>query len=242
MGTASMWKSGSKRKRRVRVPKGILPFKQHGGARPGAGRKPRGEKAGVSHRTRAKLAGRFPVHVTVSLVRGLPGLRHGREYAVLRGAFAAGCDRFGFRLVHYAVLHDHLHLLVEAADRKSLSRGLQGLLIRVAKALNKLWARGGSVFADRYHDRILESPREVRTCLVYVLANGHKHHRQGRGPRPTAPLDVFTSAPWFDGWRERVVIRGLEALAPPVTSARTWLLAQGWRRHGLLSVLEAPAA
>src|SRR5262245_35307413 len=231
-----------KRKRRVRVPKGMLPFKLRGGARPGAGRKPKGERKGVSHRQRAALAARLPVHVTVKRAHGLPRLRRGREYAMLRAAFAAGCNRFGFRLVHYAVLDDHLHMLVEAQDRASLSRGLKGLLVRVAKALNKLWSRRGTVFPDRYHDHILGSPREVRNCLVYVFGNGHKHHRQGRGPAPAAPLDVFTSAPWFDGWKESFTVRGLEVVVRPVISARTWLLTEGWRWHGLLSVWEAPAA
>jgi len=47
--------------------------------------------------------------------------------------------------------------------------------IRVAKGLNKLWARRGKVFADHYHDRILRTPREVRNALCYVLHNAKKH-------------------------------------------------------------------
>ena len=46
--------------------------------------------------------------MTAKLSRGLPRLRQRAEYAALRAAFAAGCNRFGFRLVHYAVLNDHL--------------------------------------------------------------------------------------------------------------------------------------
>ena len=226
----------------MRVPKGMLPFKNRGGRRPGAGRKPKGDAAGVAHATRAALAARFPAHVTVKAASRLPRLRRAREYATLRAAFAAGCDRFGFRLVHYAVLNDHLHLLVEAQDRTSLTRGLQGLLIRVAKALNKLWQRHGKVFADRYHDRILKSPRDVRNCLVYVLANGNKHQRDGRHVHVAAPVDMFTSGPWFDGWKETVRVAGLEAIVRPITNAHTWLLSIGWRRHGLLSVYDMPAA
>src|SRR5688500_11409786 len=161
--------------RKVRKAKGLLPFRQIGGARPGAGRKPKDEVAGVSHATRAALASRFPVHATAKLSRGLPRLRRRAEYAALRAAFAAGCDRFGFRLAHYAVLNDHLHLVVEAADREALTRGMQGLMIRVAKALNRLWSRRGRVFADRYHDRILKTPREVRNVLGYVMGHARKH-------------------------------------------------------------------
>jgi hypothetical protein len=228
---------------------GVLPFRcQHGGSRAGAGRKPKGEKAGVSHGRRALLAARFPAHVTLKLRRGLPRLRSRREYTVLRAAFAAGCTgtaraaRSGtFRLCHYAVLNDHLHLLVEALDRRALSRGVQGLAIRIAKALNRLWRRRGTVFADRYHDRILKTPREVRNALCYVLGNGKKHAAEGREVLVPGPIDTFTSAPWFDGFLERVKVRGLEAIVCPVTDARTWMLTIGWRRHGLISVHDLPA-
>ena len=156
-------------------------------------------------------------------------------------AFAAGCDRRGFRLCHYVILNDHMHFLVEAKDRTALSRGLQGLLIRVAKALNKLWQRRGKVFADRYHDRILKTPREVRNAIRYVLQNGRKHAREGREVVVSQALDTFTSAPWFDGFRESFTVRSLEVIVRPVTDARTWMLTIGWRRHGLLSVHEIPA-
>jgi hypothetical protein len=54
-------------------------------------------------------------------------------------------------------------------------------------------------------------------------------------------IDTFTSAPWFDGWKETLTVRGLEAVVRPVAPARTWLLATGWRRHGLLHLDEAAA-
>jgi hypothetical protein len=235
-------------RRQRRPQQGLLPFRQNGGQRPGAGRKPKGEKAGVSHSSRALLAARFPAHVTLKVMRGLPRLRSKNEYAALRAAFAAGCTGTAratsggsFRLCHYAVLNDHLHLLVEARDRRALSRGLQGLAIRIAKALNRLWRRRGTVFADRYHDRILKTPREVRNALCYVLANGRKHAAEGREVHVHAVIDTFTSAPWFDGFRERITVRGLDKIERPTTDARSWMLTIGWRRHGLLSVHDLPA-
>ena len=97
------------------------------------------------------------------------------------------------------------------------------------------------MFADRYHDRALTSPREVRNALVYVLGNAKKHAAAGRMLLVRQAIDTFTSAPWFDGYRERFVVRGLEAVPRPTADARTWLLRVGWRRHGLLSVHELPA-
>ncbi len=210
--------------------------------RPGGGRKPKGERAGVSHATREELASRFPVHVTVRLERGLPGLRGKQAYRTLKRAFAAGCDRFGFRMAQYSVQTNHLHMICEATEKNALARGMQGLLIRVAKALNRLWARHGRVFADRYHGRILRTPREVRNALCYVLNNARRHAvRLGK-----ALLDPFGSGFWFDGWKETrgQVPRGLAERGEdaPLARARSWLLTVGWRRRGLLGMCEVPAA
>jgi REP element-mobilizing transposase RayT len=172
-----------------------LPFRPgRGGARPGAGRKPNiPGQPGVDHRPRAPLTERCPVHVTLKLSAGLPRLRSKPAYETLRAAIAASSARNtsgAFRLCHYAVLDDHLHLICEAEGRTALSRGLQGLLIRIARALNKLWSRRGSVFADRYHDHILESPREVRNVLRNVFGNGRKHAAEGREVDVSQAIDT----------------------------------------------------
>ena len=96
-----------------------------GGRRKGAGPKPRGERAGVSHRTRAPLAARFPVEVTMRVKPGLPSLRGLKEHAALRGAIVAGCEREGFRLVHYSVQSNQCvqkRLTCSAGDRPVRAR------------------------------------------------------------------------------------------------------------------------
>jgi len=192
----------------------------------------------VPHATRPRHAARHPVHVTVRLRKGLPGLRRRGAYAVLRGAFRAARERFGMRVVHYAVLSNHVHLLVEASDRRALSRGMQGLAIRIAKRLNRYWDRTGRVFAERYHERFLRTPREVRNALAYVLHNARKHGLSIPGDAP----DPFSSGRWFDGWREGRVFSLERAGGPfaPVAAARTWLLRAGWRRRGLVALDERP--
>ena len=74
---------------------------------------------------------------------------------MLARAFWGGADRFGFKLVHYSVQGNHLHLLVEARDERALSRGMNGLGVRVARGLNRVMRRHGRVLADRYHAHIL---------------------------------------------------------------------------------------
>ena len=111
-----------------------------GGARPGAGRKPNKTRRRVAHTTRERVTRHSAVHVTQRVdTRGF-SLRTKRTGAALRTCFRFGAERFGFRLIEYSIQRDHLHFIVEADNTRSLSRGMQGLKIRIAKALNRLWS------------------------------------------------------------------------------------------------------
>jgi REP element-mobilizing transposase RayT len=172
------------------------------------------------------------VHVTFRLRAGLPSLRGARLFAAVRDALAAGSGA-RFRVLHFSAQADHLHLLLEADQNAAFVRGVQGLAIRVAKAVNRTLGRQGTVWGDRYHARTLVTPREVRNALVYVLQNWRKHVPGARG------IDARSSAGWFDGWRTTV------ARPPgrsPVAVARTWLARIGWRRYGPIDTEQAPHA
>ena len=205
-----------------------------GGARAGAGRK-RDPDSGVAHTTRPELRERHPVHLTWRFEPDLPSLRGAELLAILRQAFEGGRDRFGFRLVHFSVQSNHLHLIAEAEDERALSRGMQGLGVRLAKAVNKWLGRSGRVLVDRYHARQLRSPREVRNALRYVLNNALRH-----GVRCVLP-DPCSSGSVFDGWRT-LLGRAAVSRRVPVCKARSWLLRIGWRRRGLIALGEVPAA
>ena len=117
----------------------------------------------------------FPVHVTVRVRDGLPGLRGFRPARELRKAFVYGCNRTSehgvFRICEFSVQGNHVHLLCEAQSARALSRGIQGFKVRVARGMNRLWDRSGPVWGDRYHARIMRTPTEVRNALCYVLKN-----------------------------------------------------------------------
>ncbi|HEY2410542.1 MAG TPA: transposase [Polyangiaceae bacterium] len=191
------------------------------------------------------------MHVTLRVRKDAEGLRQKRTFRAIRAALAAGRERFGFRVVQYSVQGNHIHLIAEANDRVALTRGLQGLTIRVALAVNKTRARKGRVFCDRYHARTLKTPLEVRHALLYVLRND-RHHLAQRTKQSLPPwsFDPCSSAGEFDGWRDSELLRlarqsrrpnrdgALRSTAEP----RSFLLRVGWRRHGLLGLEAAPGA
>jgi putative transposase len=112
-------------------------------------------------------------------------LRSRRCFSVLARAMWSGADRFGFRLVHYSVMGNHMHLLVEAADRRALGRGMKGLGVRIARGLNRVMQRRGNVLGDRYHAHILRTLKEVQNARHYLLTNAQRHY-DWVGPDPYA--------------------------------------------------------
>jgi hypothetical protein len=179
---------------------------------------------------------------------GVPSLRTVAIVHAIERTFARGCVRPGFRLVHYALLGNHAHLVVEASDRDALGRGMKAVGARLARAVNRVAKRCGRVLAGRYHSRVLKTPRQVHHALRYVLLNARRHAANvsaAPGRPVNVLLDPASSARWFDGWRpgckittERGSISLLEK--PAVARARTWLLTTGWRRHGLLDPADVP--
>jgi REP-associated tyrosine transposase len=203
-----------------------------GGKRTNAGRPPNVEDhPGVPHRARPDHNHRHPVHVTLRARAGLTSFRSPRVFPAIRDALAAA-SRPSFRVIHFSVQHDHLHLIVEASDKGGLERGTLGVIVRVARAVNRALGRSGPVWGDRYHTHVLKTPFEVRHALVYVLFNHKKH-----GSADRTRIDACSSALWFDGFRDPLP----RVLDPPLTWApRTWLLQTGWTRHGLIGFDEAP--
>jgi len=225
-----------------------LPLKgTWGGKRRNAGRKP-GAHPKTPHRCRPKHYFGHPVHVTLRAVLG--SLRSQILFPTVRLAISRATRHAPerFRIVHYSVQSNHVHLIVEAAERRALTAGVHGLEARITRYVNELLLRRGALWADRWHGRALKSPREVRNALVYVLANFRKHSSR---PVPSG-ADPCSSGAWFHGWRGVRAERGPPHLAGrawpvpatdekvPVSRPESWLLRKGFLRAGRVRLDEAP--
>jgi REP element-mobilizing transposase RayT len=214
-----------------------MAFRTWGGVRRNAGRRPRGARDNVPHGPRPEHDEHYPIHVTLRAARRVPSLRKQTIFLALRRAFAKSRLEW-FRIVQFSVQTNHIHLIAEATDKLCLSRGMAGLSIRLAQAINRVAGRKGNVFSDRYHAHPLATPREVRNAWVYVLLNFRKHlYRPGT-------VDPASSGFWFHGWKATVESKPpgwTPAEGVPVQAPRTWLAKVGWRRHGLIALSERPA-
>jgi REP element-mobilizing transposase RayT len=229
--------------RRTRRQLSLAEVRTRGGPRPGAGRKRVDPTArpNVEHRVRPVHVGERPVHVTLRRAKRLPGFRAERLRSLLEQAIRDS-QRGDFRIAHYSIQADHLHLILEADDPAALTRGMRSLTVRIAMRLNKRVLRrtSGRVWGDRYHRRDLVGPRAVRNALVYLFANHLKH-----GEYEVGLIDPCSSAAWFTGWMPTAhALDPPPRRAPPVQPPTTWVLREGWltRGGGRIHVGEVPRA
>jgi hypothetical protein len=161
---------------------------------------------------RPKFERVLPVHVALRMKDHVWNLRARRCLRRIEGCLVSARGRFGTRIVEYSILGNHLHLIVEADGSEALSRGMQGLCIRIAKSLNALMGRAGRVFDDHYFARLLRTPTELTRAIAYVLGNSRRHFG--------IAIDSCSSAALPATQRE-------ELTSPP----RGWLLRQAWRQR-----------
>src|SRR2546421_4919329 len=153
-------RSATRMKRRSE-PEQLVLFKRRGGKGRGAGRPPKGKRAGSPHKERPFLHARYPVHVVLRVVGAVGNLRRRCVYQAVREATLTTARREDFRIVHLSIQRTHVHLLVEAHDKAALARGMQSFQISAAKHLNAAISkarpgprRRGTGFPDRYHAEV----------------------------------------------------------------------------------------
>ncbi len=246
-------KSTSTSKTRPRVRNVQQELFRRGGKRKGAGRPPKGKRAGTTHEARPEVEARYPLHIVLRLVPEVGSMRRDKMYEAVREASVVVAVRERIRIVHISIQATHIHLLVEADSKLALSRGMQGFQVSVARRINTLLGteagrrRRGRVFADRYYLVEIRSPRQARNVLSYIMGNWRKHGEDRSGASRTWLIDPFSSAISFPDWAEREDRDWMWRIPDDhdpliVRRPSSWLLREGWRRAGNISYHEVPSA
>ena len=246
---SSMAASRSKKERRRHVQQELF---RRGGKRRGAGRKSKRVRPGARHEKRPKIKPQYALHVVMRVVPAVGSMRRRSMYKAMRDASIIAALRQRFRIVHISIQRTHIHMLVEADTKLALARGMQGFQISVARNVNtalgvdRYRRRRGPVFADRYHLEVITSPKQARCALSYVLNNWRKHREDQQGLARTWLVDPFSSGASFPDWLElegKAMMWPIRATYDPliVYRPRSWLLRDGWKLHGPISVRDVPS-
>lgn len=161
---------------------------------------------GIRHRKREEINEPRPLHLTIKLIRAdiqnktiLKGLRHAIQRA----------RNQGLRIIHYSLERDHVHLYAESTDNDTLARAMKALGVSFVKRINKYHQCKGSCYKTRYHLRILNTAREVKNVINYILKNGIKHGRtKSELDQYNSKFSTIVQIDWLD--KTKIYRRELE--------------------------------
>jgi REP element-mobilizing transposase RayT len=226
--------------------------KGRGGKRPGAGRPPKGKRAGAPHKRRPTIKSYQPNHIVLRVHDDLGSLRKRHMYRALREATIAVAlrelhddVRGAFRIVHISIQRNHVHLLVEADHKVALSRGMQSFQISAAKHLNRAVSvqsmrvatklrASGTTKADH---AVGSSDKDSVTLTVYRRAMAKR--RRGTVFPDRFHQEIITSrnqarhtlAYVLNNWRKHREDRGAHAQTWNVDPFSSGVLFDGWKER-----------
>jgi REP element-mobilizing transposase RayT len=129
----------------------------------------------IYHRSRPEIPRARPVHVTIKSNKNIiPNLRSKVFYKEIR----QGMKRariLGIRIIHFSVQRDHVHMLIEAENKKQLGESMRALSISLSKRFSFTLKKKVKALKNRYHLHILKSLQEIKNATNYILHNGQKH-------------------------------------------------------------------
>jgi REP element-mobilizing transposase RayT len=113
----------------------------------------------------------YPYFVTAVTKGRRPILGDPRAADLLVSELGQLRDEIGFLLLAYALMPDHIHLVVVPGPSTSLSGIMQSLKGRFARHWNQRLGRRGSVWQPRYYESAVRTEAQLIRWLEYVAHN-----------------------------------------------------------------------
>lgn len=159
---------------------------------------------GIRHIAREIIKKSTSLHLTIKVRENKADIKNKQVLKILHYAIRRSRIK-GLRIIHYTLEYNHIHLLVEAADKQTVHQGMQSFGITFAKKINAIKRLKGTVYKHRYHLRKINSPRELKNVLYYIFNNGIHHKRTSTVLDPYNTLPAFKSLKFLYGhWSNKI--------------------------------------
>lgn len=97
-------------------------------------------------------------------------------------------ERFRFKLHAFALMDNHIHLLLEPSGDSTVSHIMQCLTVAYTKYFNRQWTRAGHVFQGRFHSRLVQKDD------YFLVVSRYIHLNPVRAGMVRAPKDYLWSS------------------------------------------------
>lgn len=113
----------------------------------------------------------------------------------------AVCREYRLPLHGYALLDNHVHLLLTPGDATAISRAMQSLGRRYVAAYNQRHARSGSLWEGRFRTCVIDPDAAFMACLRHI-----ETHAQRDAMAPDLLISPWSSLPHHLGARSDPLI------------------------------------
>ena len=86
----------------------------------------------------------------------------------------AAKKKFSFKLKHFCIMSNHIHLLIEPGQGTSLSKLMQWILSVFAIRFNRMMGVKGHVWYDRFKSKIIAGFKQLVHTFQYISDNPRK--------------------------------------------------------------------
>lgn len=94
-----------------------------------------------------------------------------RDRLLYRDQLREGCARFGCVVHAYALMTNHVHLLLTPAEPDSVARLTQWMGRQYVCRFNRRHERTGTLWEGRFRASLIDSPRYLLACARYIDLN-----------------------------------------------------------------------
>jgi putative transposase len=112
-----------------------------------------------------------PLHVIQRGNNRQPIFFEDAHYALYRHWPAESAARYGCAIHVYAIMTNHVHLLLTPKKKDSLPRMMQSLGRRYVRAINDAWNRSGTLWEGRYRAAPVDGNSYFFRCCQYIELN-----------------------------------------------------------------------
>jgi putative transposase len=113
-------------------------------------------------------------HVTATTNNGERTLDEPSVKTLFLQTIAKAKVKYQFALDNFCILGNHFHFLIRPGKGEDLSRIMQWILSRFARAVNLLTGKKGHFWGERFYSRLIRTIRDYWHVVRYVDENPRK--------------------------------------------------------------------
>lgn len=132
-------------------------------------------------------------------------------------------ERYHIRLLKVCLMYDHIHLVVTAPDRESLSSFMQAFTTQFSKEAGQIYGHKGHLFESPYGSAVKYGAKKARTVLIYADNNPVERRlcRQAEFYRWNFLAYGFSSHPFSEKLQLRYASRNMRRAVSRVRDCRS---------------------